>query len=78
MGIDDEGEFAQQVRAAQCVAAVGVAQTRGPAVVDRDAGVAGDDADGLDGLASAFSVEPFRGEGAGAVYMNPVVGPVHT
>ena len=46
--------------------------------MDCDAGVAGDDADGLDGLASALSVEPFHGEGAGGVDMNPVVGPVHT
>ena len=53
MGVDDEGEFAQQMCPAQGVVAVRVAQIRGPAVVHRHAGVAREDADGLDGLAPA-------------------------
>ena len=77
MGVDDEGEFAQQMCPAQGVVAVRVAQIRGPAVVDRHTGVAGDDADGLDRLAPALGMEAFHGERAGAVDMNPVIFPVH-
>ena len=46
MGVDDEGEFAQQMCPAQGVVAVRVAQIRGPAVVHRHTGVAREDADG--------------------------------
>ena len=77
VGVDDEGEFAQQVRATQGVVAVRVAQVRGPAVVDRDTAVARDDADGLDGFAPALGVEAFDGERSGGIDMNPVILSVH-
>ena len=77
MSIDDEGELAQEMRAAQRVVAMRVAEVRGPAVVDRDAAVAREDADGLDGLASALGVEAFDGERSGGVDMNPVILSVH-
>ena len=77
MGVDDEGKLAQQVRAAQGMVAVRVAQIRGPAVVHRHTGVAREDADGLDGLTPAFGVQALHGERAGAVDMNPVILPVH-
>ena len=77
VGVDDEGEFAQQVRAAQGVVAVRVAQIGGPAVVDHHAPVAGDNADGVNRLAAAFGVEAFHGERACAVDMNPVALAVH-
>ena len=77
MGVDDEGEFAQQMCPAQGMVAVRVAQIRGPAVVHRHTAVARDDADGLNRLASAFGVQAFHGERAGAVDMNPVIFPVH-
>ena len=77
MGVDDEGELAQQVRAAQRMVAVRVAQVRGPAVVHRHAGVAGEDGDGLDGLAPALGVEAFDGERATGVDVEPVVLAVH-
>ena len=77
MGVDDEGELAQQVRAAQGVVAVRVAQIRGPAVVHRHTAIARDDADGLDGLAPALGVEAFHGERAGAVDVDPVILAVH-
>ena len=73
MGVDDEGEFAQQMRAAQGMAAVVVAQIRGPAVVDRDAPVSGNDADRLDGLAAALGVEAFERDVAPGVDVDPVV-----
>ena len=46
-------------------------QIRGPAVVHRHAGVARDDADGLDGLTPAFGVQAFHGEGGGAGRVAP-------
>ena len=57
--------------------AVRVAQGRGPAVVHRHAAVAGEDADGLDGLAPALGVEAFDGERATGVDVEPVVVAVH-
>ena len=77
VGVGDEGELAQEVRATQRVVAVHIAQVRGPAVVDRDAAVARDDADGLDGFAPAFGVEAFDGERSGGTDMNPVILSVH-
>ena len=71
MGVDDEGEFAQQMCPAQGVVAVRVAQIRGPAVVHRHTGVAREDADGLDGLAPAFGVQALHGERAGARSSSP-------
>ena len=45
--------------------------------MNRHAPVAGDDADGLDGLAPAFGMEAFDGERSGGVDVNPVIFPVH-
>ena len=78
MGLDDEGELAKEVRAAQGVVAVRVAQVRGPAVVDRDAAVARDDADALDGLTPVLSMEAFDGEGSSCRRPQRVMRSVHS
>jgi hypothetical protein len=57
VGLDDEGQLAQQMRAAQAVAAVIVGEIRGPAVMDDGPAIAGNDVDRLDGLAPALGVE---------------------
>ena len=45
--------------------------------MDRDAAVARDDADGLDGFALAFGMEAFHGQWPGGVDVNPVILSVH-
>ena len=62
VGLDDEGELAQQVGATQAMAAVGVGQVGGPAVVDEAAAIAGDDVDRRDGFQSALGVKEFQGD----------------
>ena len=73
VGVDNEGQFPQQVRATETVAAVVVGEIRGPAVVDDDSTIAWDDADGLDRLGSPLGMEEFQGDIAPRINMDPVL-----
>ena len=64
VGVDGEGEFAEEVRAAQLVPAASVGQVGLPAVMDQRTGVARDDADLLDGLPSAPAVQALQRQGS--------------
>ena len=70
-------ELAQQVSAAQLVLAVRVGEVGLPAVVDDDAPVPGDDADVVDGLASAPAVQPLDRDVPTGADVDPVVPAVH-
>ena len=72
VGLDDEGQFAQQVAAAQLVAALLVTHVRSPAVVDQDALVAREDADLFDRLPTALAVRELHGQGAVGDDMEPL------
>ncbi len=73
IGLDCIGELAQQMGAAQAVAAVVVGEIGGPAVVDDVAVIGGDDVDGVDGLAPAFGMEELARDGPRRVDVDPVV-----
>ena len=73
VGVYDERQLPQQVRAAQAMAAMVVGQVRGPAIVDHHPTVARDHADGFDRLAAALGVQELQGDLAGGANMNPVI-----
>ena len=50
-------QFPEQVRAAELMLALGVGEVGFPAVMDDEAAVAGDDAEGVDRLTAAFAVQ---------------------
>ena len=72
VGVDDEGQLAKEMRAAQLVPAAGVGQVGLPAVMDQRAGVARDDADLLDGLPAAPAVQEPQGQISVARHMEPL------
>ena len=53
-----------------------IGQVRRPAVMHHDTAVAGDDADVVDGRATAFPVQAFDGDLAAGIDMDPVVLPI--
>lgn len=63
VGLDDEGEFAEKMGAAQLMPAPVVGEVTRPAVVDQDAGVARNDADLVDRLPAALPVQDLQGQG---------------
>ena len=62
--------------AAQAVAAVVIGEIGGPAVVDNDAAVAGDDASGLHRFLPALRMQAFQRDVATGADVDPVVLPV--
>ena len=72
VGLDDKGEFAQKVRAAQLMLALVTGEVRRPAVVDQRAGVARDDADLVDRLPSALAMQELQGQGSVGDDMEPL------
>ena len=76
VGVLDEGEVAQQMGAAQGVLAVPVGEVAGPAIVDQDASVAGDDIEVVDGGPAALAVDELQRQVPGADGVQPVVFPV--
>ena len=73
MGLDDVGEFAQEMGAAQGVGTLVIAEVGGPAVVDQDTAIAWDDADRLDCLDASFGMEDLERQGACGKDVDPVV-----
>ena len=73
MGLDDVGEFAQEVGAAQGVVTLAIAEVGGPAIVDQDTAIAWDDADRLDCLDASFGMEDLERQGPCGKDVDPVV-----
>ena len=70
-------QFSEQVRAAELMLALGVGEVGFPAVMDDEAAVARDDAEGVDRLTAAVAVQALDGDGSAGTHMDPVVFPVH-
>nr|WP_240611810.1 hypothetical protein [Acidiferrobacter sp. SPIII_3] len=73
VGLIDEGQFAQEMRPTQAMAAVVIRQIRRPAVVDEDPAIARDDADGGHGLQTALLMDELTRGVAARADVNPVV-----
>ena len=78
VGLDDEGELAQQMRATQPMAAVRIGQVGGPAVMDDHPSVARDDADRRHRLQSALRVHELQGDLPCRADVDPVIVLLHT